>query len=93
MIVWASIARDDLHAIDAWLERNATAQVALTTLGTIRDRAAFLVDFPHGGRPHRDGTRILRVLGTPYLIRYRIKEERMEVLRVYHEREDWIADP
>lgn len=38
-------------------------------------------------------TRILRVLGTPYLIHYQISNQEVEVLRVHHEREDWFVSP
>ena len=92
-IVWSVPSRDDLRSIDAWLTRETTPAFAVRTLSTIRIRARFLEDFPKGGRPHRNGTRILRVLDTPYLLRYRIRDEVIEVLRVYHERQDWTVDP
>lgn len=93
LIEWTASARGDLRGIDGWLEREASPATALATLLAIRERADFLIRFPHGGRPHADGTRILRVFRTPYLIRYRLKGERVEVLRVHHEREDWISFP
>ena len=93
LIEWTLSARADLRSIEAWLEREATAESALATLIAIRARAQFLADFPHGGRPHRDGTRVLRVFHTPYLIRYRIGDDRVTVLRVHHEREDWFVEP
>ncbi|MEH3035025.1 MAG: type II toxin-antitoxin system RelE/ParE family toxin [Sphingomonas adhaesiva] len=91
---WSIAARDDLRDIDAWLEREASPQFAIVTLASIRERASFLARFPRGGRPHADGTRILRVLGTPYLIHYQLGPGRqVDVLRVYHEREDWQIAP
>lgn len=92
-IVWSVPSRDDLRSIDAWLTRETTPEFAARTLSAIRLRARFLENFPKGGRPHRNDTRILRVLGTPYLLRYRIRQEIVEVLRVYHERQDWTVDP
>ena len=91
LIRWTLSARADLRSIDAWLDREATSDIAVTTLVAIRERADFLLRFPHGGRPLPDGTRILRVFRTPYLIRYRLSGDHTEVLRVHHEREDWIS--
>lgn len=91
LIEWTLSARGDLRGIDQWLEREASSETALATLIAIRERADFLTRFPHGGRPHHDGTRVLRVFRTPYLIRYRLNGNRVEVLRVHHEREDWIS--
>lgn len=92
-IIWTVPARDDLRKISDWLERETNPAYATRILATIRTRSKFLADFPRGGRPYRDHTRILRVLGTPYLIRYRIQEGVVQVLRVHHEREDWFVEP
>ncbi|AOH83691.1 hypothetical protein AWL63_06625 [Sphingomonas panacis] len=92
-IDWTVPALEDLRAIDRWLHKNATPDVAVSIITRIRARARFLEDFPHGGRPHRDGLRILRVIGTSYLIRYRIVADAVQVLRVHHEREDWFVEP
>ena len=92
-IVWTLPARDDLREINDWLERETSPALATKILATIRLRSKFLEDFPKGGRPHRDDTRILRVLGTPYLIRYRIKDGVVQILRIHHEREDWFVEP
>lgn len=91
-VVWARVALDDLIAIDAWLDEHVSPATALAMVTAIRRRADFLRDFPYGGRRHRRDTRVLRVLGTPYLIHYRLTAQRCEVLRVYHEREDWRED-
>ena len=93
-IDWTGPALSDLREIEAWLEREASPEFSLRTLTAIRFRAKFLGDFPRGGRPHRDGERILRVFDTPYLIRYRILPEikAVQVLRVHHEREDWFSE-
>ncbi|OYY76660.1 MAG: hypothetical protein B7Y43_14085 [Sphingomonas sp. 28-62-20] len=92
-IIWTVPARGDLRNISDWLERETNPAYATRILATIRARSKFLADFPRGGRPYRDQTRILRVLGTPYLIRYRIQEGVVQVLRVHHEREDWFVEP
>ena len=90
---WTQPAIDDLWAIDAWLIENATGEIALATLASIRFRASFLEKFPHGGRPIGDGVRVLRVIETPHLIFYRLAAKNIEILRVRHEREDWFVGP
>lgn len=90
---WTDPSLGDLRRIDDWLTQEATPDFAIRTLAAIRLRAGFLVDFPRGGRPHRGNTRILRVLDTPYLLHYRIVGDLdVQVLRVYHEREDWQVE-
>ena len=89
---WTAPANADLRNINEWLTRETTPRFAIQTLAAIRFRAKFLEDFPRGARPLKDGTRILRVFGTPYLIRYRIVEEMVQVIRVHHERQDWLLD-
>lgn len=92
-VIWSPPALDDLRGIDDWLTREAPPGFALRTLASVRHRARFLEDFPRGGRPIADGHRILRVHETPYLIRYRIVDAVVEVIRVHHEREDWQLEP
>lgn len=87
---WTVPARDDLRSVDAWLTEEASPQIAMRTLAEILERARFLLDFPHGGRPFLDRQfRILRVFNTPYIIIYRIKGDAIDILRVQHERQDW----
>ncbi len=86
---WSTPAVLDLNRIDDWLIENRSAEFALQTVRSIRKRADWLGNFPHGGRPSPDGLRILRVFGTRYLIVYQISPDCIEVVRVHHEREDW----
>jgi plasmid stabilization system protein ParE len=90
-IIWSRPALEDLRRINDWLTRDAEPDHAIRTLAAIRRRAEFLEQFPHGGRPLRDGVRVLLVYETPYLIRYRIATSRVDVLRVHHERENWVV--
>jgi toxin ParE1/3/4 len=46
--------------------------------------------FPDIGRPGRvRGARELVVVGTPYVIPYRVKGEEVQILRVYHAARRW----
>ncbi|UUL81874.1 type II toxin-antitoxin system RelE/ParE family toxin [Sphingomonas qomolangmaensis] len=86
---WTPEALKDLRAIERWLIANRTPHVAMQALLDIRLRAQSLEEFPHAGRPERDGIRILVVYGSGYLIFYRIIEAGVQILRVRNEREDW----
>lgn len=49
-----------------------------------------LADSPHMGRAgHVGGTREWVVGRTPYLIVYRVREDDVEILRLWHARRDW----
>jgi toxin ParE1/3/4 len=49
-----------------------------------------LKQYPAMGRPGRiTGTRELVVSGTPYIVPYRIRENEVEVLRVFHGARRW----
>jgi toxin ParE1/3/4 len=93
LVRWTLPAANDLRAIDEWLSENAGPEPAIRTLAAIGNRAQFLTNFPHGGRPSPGGLRVLRVWETRYLILYRIAGEAVEILRIHHEREDWLIEP
>ncbi len=49
-----------------------------------------LAELPNLGRPGRvSGTRELVVPGTPYVIPYRLRSDRLEVIAVFHGRQRW----
>ncbi|MEO8052473.1 MAG: type II toxin-antitoxin system RelE/ParE family toxin [Acidobacteriota bacterium] len=56
----------------------------------IIESVELLTKQPHIGRPGRIiGTRELVVAGTPYLIPYRVRQGRLELLAVMHGRQKW----
>lgn len=49
-----------------------------------------LTDYPESGRVGRiAGTRELVVIGTPYIVPYRVKDDSIEILRVFHSSRKW----
>jgi toxin ParE1/3/4 len=59
----------------------AAGRVRLSILKAIQ----LLTEFPFLGRPgRRKGTREKTVAGLPYLIVYRVSEDELVILRVYH---------
>jgi len=91
-IAWTRPAQADLRTINDWLTENRDPGYVVRVMSSVRARASFLERFPHAGRPGIHGERILRVLYTPYLILYRLNGDRVEILRVRHEREDWLVE-
>ena len=88
-IVWSPRAVRHLTDLRAYIARDnpeATARVAVTLLTSVER----LAGMPSLGRPGRvSGTRELVVPGTPYVIPYRLRGERLEVIAVFHGRQRW----
>lgn len=88
-VKWSLPAVADLGELRRYIGlRNPAAarRVAQAILRATRD----LRQFPAQGRPGRvPGTRELVVLGTPYLVPYRVRSDVIEVLRVLHGARRW----
>jgi toxin ParE1/3/4 len=90
IIDWSPRAIDDLAALRDYIsEDNPTAaeRLALRIIHNVED---LLSGNPDIGRPGRvPGTRELVVPRTPYIVPYRVRHNRIEVLRVYHGARRW----
>ena len=88
-VVWSLRAIGHLVDLRAYIARehpDAAVRTATTLLAAV-DRLAVL---PSLGRPGRiSGTRELVVPGTRYLIPYRVRGERLEIIAVFHGRQRW----
>jgi toxin ParE1/3/4 len=88
-VVWSPRAVGhlaDLRAYIAHENRGAAARMATTLLAAV-DR---LAELPNLGRPGRvSGTRELVVPSTQYVIPYRVRGERLEIIAVFHARQRW----
>lgn len=82
-------ARRDLGAIQRYIaEENPPASER--TGERIAQAIERLAKFPEMGRPGRvAGTRELVVSGTPYILPYRVINDRVEILAVYHGAQKW----
>jgi plasmid stabilization system protein ParE len=88
-IRFALAALDDLVRIREYLvERHGETQAA--RIGArIRASIDLLLQFPYAGHGGEvPGTRVRKVTGQPYIVIYRVTEETVEVVHVYHERQD-----
>ncbi len=87
--LWTVPARDDLARQRTFLERR-NPRADRRIVRAIIDAVAPLPQAPGMGRPGRViGTRELVVPGTPYLVPYRVRGDRLEVLRVLHGAQLW----
>jgi toxin ParE1/3/4 len=56
----------------------------------LRDSALMLGEQPNPGRPGRiPGTRELVVANLPYILPYRVRNDAVEILRVFHTARKW----
>jgi len=83
-IVWLKTALQNLDDLAEYIaEENPTAAAKVVT--EILQQIDQLANQPSIGRPGRVvGTRELVISGTHYLVPYRIKNNQVEILRVFH---------
>ena len=88
-IIWSPEARIDLREMVTNLsEKNPYAAKELHE--RIEVVAAELIENPYIGRPGRvPRTRELVITNTSYILPYQIRQNRMEILRVYHGARKW----
>jgi toxin ParE1/3/4 len=88
-VVWSRRAVRHLTNVRDFIAEDdpkAAQQVAICILDGVERLAAQ----PHMGRPGRIvGTREFVISGTPYVIPYRIRGERLELTAVFHGRQKW----
>jgi plasmid stabilization system protein ParE len=91
-IVWTRTARRGLEHLHAYvLEHDPAAADRMAA--AIHDSVETLTQFPARGRPGRvPGTRELVVVGTPFLVPYKLEGERLEIIAVLHGARRWPPD-
>ena len=86
---WTAPAADDLYNIVRHIQRD-NPEAAVDVAGTLYDSCGGLGKFPYLGRKGRiEGTRELVLAGLPYVVVYRIRDQVVEVMRIYHGAQDW----
>jgi addiction module RelE/StbE family toxin len=87
-IRWTPAAAADLQHISDYLKEHhpqywqQTIRKLYETIRTLRSK-------PHSGRPGREaGTREVLFPPMPYIAVYRVREQSIEVLRIYHTAQD-----
>lgn len=89
IVVWSPRAIGHLTDLRAYIAHDnprAAGKIAETLLEAV----ARLSRAPNIGRPGRvAGTRELVIPGTPYVIPYRLRGDRLEIIAVFHGRQKW----
>jgi toxin ParE1/3/4 len=88
-IVWSRRAIRHLTHVREYITKdNPKAGQEIAT--RILEAVERLADYPNLGRPgHKPGIRELVVPQTPYIIPYRVRGERVELIAVFHVRQRW----
>jgi toxin ParE1/3/4 len=90
-IAWTRLALQDLAHVRNYIAADKP-EAADGVMEGIAKAVESLLSYQNLGRPGRvKGTRELVVVGTPYIIPYRIKRERIEILAVIHGSRRWPA--
>jgi toxin ParE1/3/4 len=79
---FSSQAKTDLALIDQWLLQEASKEVADRVVARLATAALQISKFPYTGQLTRNGNR--RLVVEPYLMRYRVEEDRVIILRIRH---------
>jgi toxin ParE1/3/4 len=88
-IVWSPRAIGHLADLRSYIARD-NPSAANRIAGTLLDAVERLAELPNLGRPGRVAvTRELVVPGTPYVIPYRVRGDRLEVIAVFRGRQKW----
>jgi plasmid stabilization system protein ParE len=88
-IVWSRKAIRHLIELRQHIERDSEQNAILVARRILR-AVDLLQNHPEIGRPGRvAGTRELVVADTPYLIPYRVRRERLELIAAFHGRQKW----
>jgi toxin ParE1/3/4 len=89
-VVWTRRALRHLRAAYDYWARESSEAAAETMLDRIFSAVERLETFPEAGRPGRiAGTRELVIVPTPFLVAYRIRRGKIEILSLLHGARKW----
>jgi toxin ParE1/3/4 len=89
-LTWSPEAIDDLQSARAHIVADDPAAAKRVALHILHCVEELLMENPQLGHPGRvPGTRELVIGRTPFIAPYRIKDARLEILRVYHHARRW----
>ena len=85
IVEWSQRAADDLASLRSYIAEDDPAAARRVVLHIVHSIEHLLISQPHMGRPGRvPCTRELVVTRTSYIVPYRIRNNRIQVVRVYH---------
>lgn len=88
-IQWTKGASSNLENIEAYIGKDNPISAIETVLKVIHS-VNHLSKYPAIGRPGRiENTKELIIADTPFIVPYRIKNETVQILRVFHHSQKW----
>jgi toxin ParE1/3/4 len=88
-LVWFKRAVWDLRLVQSYIAQE-NPQAARKTVNQIKDKVSLLMEQPGIGRLGRvPNTRELIIDHTPYILPYRVRDNKIEILRVFHTSRKW----
>lgn len=88
-VKWLKRALDDLEAVEAYIAQENPVAAARVVVKIVRT-TTLLQEQPGIGRVGRvPGTKELLIPNTPFIVPYRVKDNTVQVLRVYHSSRKW----
>ncbi len=88
-LVWFKRAVWDLRLVQSYIAQE-DPQAAWKTVNKIKDKVSLLMEQPGIGRLGRvPNTRELIIDHTPYILPYRVRDNKIEILRVFHTLRKW----
>jgi toxin ParE1/3/4 len=89
-LIWSPEALQDLSDIRAFISRDDPSAAKTVVARIVRLVSEQLPDSPEIGRPGRvSNTRELVISNTPFVVPYRIRNQRIDILRDYHSSRMW----
>lgn len=91
ILVWRASAEQDLERIADYIGSHDLAAAAKVE-NRVRAAIEHLEQFPRAGRTgHRVGTREVVLTEYPYVIRYRLAADQVQILRIFHTSTEWMS--
>jgi addiction module RelE/StbE family toxin len=88
-VVWLRTALRNLDQTAAYIAQD-NPNAAKRVVERLREATERLARYPDSGRPGRvAGTRELIAPGLPFILPYRVRQKRIEILRVLHASRRW----
>jgi toxin ParE1/3/4 len=88
-VKWLRRALANLNAEAAYIAKDSPSATD-NVVTAIMEATESLEKYPAIGRPGRVvGTRELVILGTPYIVPYRVRTGKVEIIRVFHAARKW----
>ena len=88
-VIWFKRAIWDLRSVQAYITQD-NPQAAQKIVNKIKDKVSLLREQPGIGRPGRiPNTKELIIDHTPFILPYRVRDSKIQILRVLHTSKRW----